>query len=425
MAAAFDAVICGAGISGIAAARYLVRALPPSARIAIVTKHAPCQYTSSLSTECFRDHWPTPVMRSFMGRSIELLHKQGAEHSLNINQAGYLYVTADADGESALAQEAQQCHVHRQGGIRTVKAGGKQPAETTGADVYTSGDAVRGVYPWLSPSITAAMHARNAGWTGAHTMGVSMLEEIRALHTPTGQQKVTLVRGELRSVDTGPGMDRVRSVTVKTEGAVSPQEGMTDLGQGLLKLHTPVYVNAGGPYISAAHEAMFGIPFAAEGSFPTVPTGVARSVHALPTFSEVHSKVIFRDTLKVIPRDAPMTIANHSITLPWAEGELEYIAESAGKAVADRLSGPLGPGAHFRPYGGAGSDAILMLWESWHHTPETQGRITEPPSDGVDHLLDHDWYPEVVVRGLSRIIPDLAGENSRHSLAVTCCATPR
>lgn len=71
--------------------------------------------------------------------------------------------------------------------------------------------------------------------------------------------------------------------------------------------------------------------------------------------------------------------------------------------MADRLGGELPPGAHFRPYGGPGSDAVLMLWECWHHTDGVQGQILEPPSDSVDALLDHELYPEVVVRGLSRI----------------------
>jgi glycine/D-amino acid oxidase-like deaminating enzyme len=48
--ASYDFVVAGAGVCALSAARYLARA-SPTARIAIVTPHAPMSQTSSLSTE--------------------------------------------------------------------------------------------------------------------------------------------------------------------------------------------------------------------------------------------------------------------------------------------------------------------------------------------------------------------------------------
>lgn len=87
----------------------------------------------------------------------------------------------------------------------------------------------------------------------------------------------------------------------------------------------------------------------------------------------------------------------------WHEGELEHLAEAHGQAAADRAGAVMAGGAHFRPYGGAASDAVLLLWEAWHHGV----RPPEPPPDSADALLDHALYPEVALRGLARLVPGL------------------
>ena len=61
-------------------------------------------------------------------------------------------------------------------------------------------------------------------------------------------------------------------------------------------------------------------------------------------------------------------------------------------------------GAHFRPYGGEGSDACLLLWEAWHHPIIP----ADPPPASASSYLDHRWYPEVALRGLSRVVPAFA-----------------
>ena len=54
----YDAVVCGAGIAGIAAAYALADS--GLKRVLIVDPGAPLSLTSDKSTECYRNWWPGP-----------------------------------------------------------------------------------------------------------------------------------------------------------------------------------------------------------------------------------------------------------------------------------------------------------------------------------------------------------------------------
>ena len=91
----YDAVICGAGITGVAAAYYLNKA--GIRDILLVDERPPLSFTSDRSTECYRNWWPDPEMLALINRSIDLMETL-AEESGNVfrmNRRGYLYVTAD------------------------------------------------------------------------------------------------------------------------------------------------------------------------------------------------------------------------------------------------------------------------------------------------------------------------------------------
>ena len=60
-AAAQDVVICGAGVAGCAAAYHLARLGVPN--VVVITGHTPLTLTSAMSTECYRDYWPTYTPR--------------------------------------------------------------------------------------------------------------------------------------------------------------------------------------------------------------------------------------------------------------------------------------------------------------------------------------------------------------------------
>lgn len=112
----------------------------------------------------------------------------------------------------------------------------------------------------------------------------------------------------------------------------------------------------------------------------------------LPLFSELHLKVAFRDHLGVIPRDAPMTIWSDTQFLDWSDEERKALANMG----RDDLLGEMPVFCHFRPEGGAGSPYFVALWE--YH-----GQMVEP----VWPLPDDPFYPEVVMRGLTTMVPGL------------------
>jgi glycine/D-amino acid oxidase-like deaminating enzyme len=122
--------------------------------------------------------------------------------------------------------------------------------------------------------------------------------------------------------------------------------------------------------------------------------GVARLAGIeLPVHSEAHFKVAFRDLLHGIPRDAPMLIWCDPQTMDWSEEESAALAEDG----RSDLVGTLPSFCHGRPEGPDDSPWFVALWE-YHR------RIVEPtwpmPTD--------DLYPEVVLRGMSTMIPELS-----------------
>jgi sarcosine oxidase subunit beta len=113
----------------------------------------------------------------------------------------------------------------------------------------------------------------------------------------------------------------------------------------------------------------------------------------LPLFSELHLKVAFKDHLGVIPRDAPMTIWSDTQALDWTDEERNELADLG----RDDLLGEMPIYCHFRPEGGKESPYILALWE--YH-----GAVIEPTWP----LPEDPLYPEVVMRGLTTMVPGLA-----------------
>lgn len=118
----------------------------------------------------------------------------------------------------------------------------------------------------------------------------------------------------------------------------------------------------------------------------------------LPLHSELHLKVSFKDHLGVIPRDAPMTIWADPQQIEWSEEERSAL-EELGRAD---VLGMLPRYCHFRPEGGPESPYVVGLWE-YHH----QVMVPTWP------VPDDDLYPEMVIRGLTTMVPGLAAYRDR------------
>jgi glycine/D-amino acid oxidase-like deaminating enzyme len=111
----------------------------------------------------------------------------------------------------------------------------------------------------------------------------------------------------------------------------------------------------------------------------------------LPVFSELHAKIAFRDSLGAVPRDTPMIIWTDPTFLPWSEEERSVFAESE---ETKWLLGEFPSGVHVRPEGGSDSNILLMIW-----TYDTS------PVEPVFPVTVEPYYPEIVLRGLTTMIP--------------------
>ena len=196
------------------------------------------------------------------------------------------------------------------------------------------------------------LHARRCGWLSAQQLGMYLLEEAR-------RHGAFLVPGRVEEVLSAGGRVGGARVALRDGGSE--------------RIAAPVFVNAAGP-------------FAKE---------VAGWLGAdLPVWFERHVKMSFADRERAVPRDTPLFIWADPIRLPWSEEEREALAEDPeGRALLE----PFPAGAHGRPDGGPDADTLILYW-----TYEEERR-SEPE-------FPFDWdpnYPEIVLRGMSRMLPSL------------------
>lgn len=353
-----EVVICGAGMAGISAAYHL--AVKQGVKnVLLLDERAPLTLTSDKSTECYRNWWPGPgdAMVSLMNRSIDIMEGLARESGnvLGLNRRGYVYATADpariVDLQNA-AQEAAdlgagelRCHPGPMPYVPAPTEGFED--QPTGSDLILDPALIRRHFPYLSGRTVAVLHARRCGWLSAQQMGMYLLEQAR-------ERGVRFRQARVEAVDLAGG--RVRGVRLADGSTVS----------------TDNFVMAAGPF-SKSVARLLGVD--------------------LPIFSELHSKVIFKDELGVLPREAPLLIWIDQVELPWSDEEREIFSESEETRW---LLSKLPSGVHGRPMSGAGSRFFLMQW-----TTDLQ------PVEPVENPRFDPSFPEIVVRALSSMIPAL------------------
>ncbi|NJC95767.1 MAG: FAD-dependent oxidoreductase [Anaerolineales bacterium] len=352
MNSTFEAVICGAGITGVAAAQFLSEA--GLKNILILDERPPLSFTSDRSTECYRNWWPDSEMLALMNRSIDLMENLAEKNGnvFRMNRRGYLYATADENKIADLESASKRTSSLGAGPLRihSSETSDYQPAHTEGfrdspdgADLLIGSDIIQKYFPYLTKKAIAALHARRAGWLSAQQLGMVLLETARS-------RGVRFESGRVTGVDVTNG--RVRGVRL-------------DSGK---RLDSPIFINAAGPFLKEV------------GRFLNVD---------LPVHTELHLKAVIKDSLGVVGREAPLLIWNDGQSLPWDEDEREALAEDE---EARWLTETFPPGVHTRAEG-AGND-ILMLWEY-------QTKLMEP----VDSPKMDEQYPEIALRGLAAMLP--------------------
>ncbi|HET7088384.1 MAG TPA: FAD-dependent oxidoreductase [Anaerolineae bacterium] len=358
-----EITICGAGIAGIATAYHLAvrRGMPD---VVLIDERAPLSLTSDKSTECYRNWWPGPgdAMVALMNRSIDILEELARESGniFNLNRRGYLYATAEPGRVSDFIRAAEEAAMLGAGPVRlhATASSDYAPApphgfenQPTGADVITDPSLIHKHFPYLSRDTVAVAHPRRCGWFSAQQLGMYMLKQAKKCGA-------RLVPGRVETIETKGG--RVQAVCVSTSG-------------GSTTIATPRFVDAAGPFVNqVAH--MLGLD--------------------LPVYSERHVKLAFNDHLDIVPREAPMLIWTDPVMLPWSDEERAELSQSDEDLY---LLGGFPSGVHGRPEGGAGSHILLVLWTYDMEPVEPTFPIMHDPN-----------YPEIALRGMSRMIPGLS-----------------
>ena len=361
-----EVVIVGAGIAGISAAFHLAVREGVDG-VVLVEAGDPLALTSDKSTECYRNWWPGPgdAMVALMNRSIDLLERIERESGgrLRLNRRGYLFATADSRRastrsgpwrEDAQSLGAGELRVHD--GSGTGPGYVRSPAHgfegvPAGSDLITDPALIRAEFPYLDPSVVAVLHARRCGWLSAQQLGMWMLERAR-------ERGVKLIRGRVTGVDTHGG--RIRTVAVARPG-------------DRLEIDTGTLVLSPGPHLAELARTL----------------GVE-----LPVACERHVKVVFRDSERAVPGDAPLLIWADPVELPWSDDEREVLAADEETRP---LVEPFPAGIHGRPEGTPGDHWLMMLWT---YDTETVEPVFPIPYD--------ERLPEIALRGWSRMLPSLA-----------------
>lgn len=360
-----DIVICGAGIAGVAAAYHLC-AGRGFRDVLLIDERAPLTLTSDKSTEAYRNWWPGPddAMVRFMNRSIDLLEGLADEsgNRIHLNRRGYVYATARPDHAERFRRDGKLASAQGAGPLRVHRGSAGEPAyiphgaegfskDPGGADLIVHRGMIRKHFPYLSEQTCAVLHARRCGWFSGQQLGMLLLEKAK-------EHGARYLRARVTAVATGGGTH-----------TLSIAEGNGPAG----RVGAQVFIDAAGPMLGPV-AAMLGVD--------------------LPVFSELHLKASFNDHLGAVPRDAPLLIWDDGQVVSWRPDVRDSLAADEATRY---LTEAMPPGVHMRPEGGPGSRSILILW------PYHVGPVPE-----VFPLPEDPFFADVVIRGMSAMIPGLA-----------------
>lgn len=349
-----DILIVGAGQIGIAAAYYLKKRAPQKSAL-LVDQMQPLAFTSAQSGENYRNWWPTPIMRAFTERSIDLMEEIAAttDNRIQLNRRGYVLATRQRD-ISAFEAELAEGYTGSGEEIRKHSPGSQayQPVISeewrdapSGVDILRGSGNVKRHFPYYADDVETIIHIRRGGMLSGQQMGTYMLEKFR-------EAGGKLLQASVHSLDKGVNFTaRLDDGQVAEAGAV---------------------VNAAGPFLNRI-AGFLGF--------------------SLPVSNWFQQKIAFEDREGVIDRTMPFTIDLDPQYLDWVEDERVLLAEDENLAW---LAGELPGAVHCRPEGGEKGKWVKMGWA--YNQQETEATF-EPVFDR--------GFPEIVLRGAARLHPGL------------------
>jgi glycine/D-amino acid oxidase-like deaminating enzyme len=324
-------------------------------KVWLVDERQPLTLTSDKGTEAYRNWFPGPsdTMVRFMNRSIDLLEElaEASGNHFQMNRRGYAFFTADPARVPVWQEQAAANSALGAGPVRQhpgpapyipSQPEGIDPA-LTGADLVLDPAFILEQFPFLNRKVVAMLHLRRCGWMSNTRLGEWLLERAQA-------GGVRVVRDKVVGVSAPGG--RVHTVHLQSGDEIS----------------APMFVIAAGPYLR--------------------PVGALLGLD-LPVVNELHPKIRFKDSHRVVAPEAPFMFWSDPVRLPWAESERARWESSAEtRWLLDEFPG----GVHFRQRG----DDLLALWTYDIRTQEPAW----PPA-----FEPH--YAETVLRGLSAMVPGM------------------
>ena len=126
-----------------------------------------------------------------------------------------------------------------------------------------------------------------------------------------------------------------------------------------------------------------------------------------PVMNELHSRVLIKDPLSIIPPSSPFLIWSDDITLPWSPQEENKVKEMSKsnnqiKSILEPIPVPGIAGAHLRPLSPQESNGERAFYGIW--TYDNSQLFANPSFPPQDPKL----YDTVILRGLSRLVPALS-----------------
>jgi glycine/D-amino acid oxidase-like deaminating enzyme len=354
-----DIAVVGAGIVGIACACSLVLA-ERRPKVALIDPLAPMSLTSAASGENYRNWWPHPVMTAFTDYSIDLMEAVASEsdNRPHMTRRGYALATRQADPELLLRQLHEGYGTQGAAKIRVHKAGSTStytPAESAdwrtapdGVDVIQDRRLIERCFPGFDRAVATVLHIRRAGDISGQQLGSLMLERIR-------ERGGKLICGRVVGIERASAFD----LTVKGEEASSV-------------VHADVMVDAAGPYVAEI---------------------AALLDETLPITNVFQQKIAFEDVQGVVDRRMPFAIDLDGQVIDWTDEERTLLADDPATRW---LTEPMPGAIHCRPDGGERGKWIKLGWA-----------YNKQPSQPTEDLPTDKNFPEIVLRGASRLNPGL------------------
>ena len=353
-----EVAVVGAGSVGIAVAYYLV-AQYGIRRLALIDERDPMSLTSAQSGENYRNWWPHPVMTAFTDHSISLLEEidRLSGGRLNMTRSGYALVSRRNRPQDLIdglyrgyGEQSTRVRV-RESTLTDYEPPCRRPWSVApdGVDVLLDQALIRQTFPSFAHDVATVIHIRRAGSISAQQLGAIMLDTMRA-------SGVRVQRAKVRSITTGP-----------------PFELELTSERGRQRMKADCIVNAAGPFIRDIG-AMLG--------------------EDLPVRCVYQQKIAFEDRQRAIPRELPFTIDLDMQRIPWTDDDRDLLAADPD---TQHLVLPMAGGIHCRPDGPVDGGWIKLGWAY-------NERATDPHQEDP---FDPN-FPDVVLRGASRLHPSLA-----------------